>query len=269
MPDRSDKEAPHALPQTGSVLQMPAWHATPTRSTWLFLEALQHGAWNGEGFWAKVEDGDFTYLGGIHTHSGEYEIVLKRFAHRRGLFGRLRALMHGTQARKQTEGARLVWDLGVRTSTPLLLFRGGEEGRRYDWLAMLKLPGKDLLHHLADDDLSVREQHDVARRVGRLIRLLHEQGVTNRDSKLSNLIRTPEGEIGVVDTVGVQERASDPIRMLRDMMYEATGTKLLPRRAILYRCLSEAVDNPKSAWRELRQLHQRGGDRTPKINPIV
>jgi len=156
----------------------------------------------------------------------------------------------------------------VPTATPILLYRSSEGGQCADWLLMRQVPGKDILRHLADGDLSVREEHDTARNIGRLMRLLGSQRRHNRDSKLSNLIRLPDGQIGVIDTVGVRGRPGETIRMLRDMLNEAIGTSHVPRRALMMRCLRASMHDPARAWRELGQRAAEPRERTPRTDPL-
>lgn len=233
------------------------------------LEALRRGSWLGEGRYAKVENDDFTYLGELEYDGRTLLAALKQIVAKPGLLGALRALSPRRRARRQWRGAERIESLGIPTGAPVLLATGRLGRRRCDWLVLRHVPGTDLLNHLALEDLSVAEEHDAARRVGKLVATIDGYGWFNRDTKLSNLIRLPTGEIAAIDTVDIQRRPGRRVRMLRAMLAEAMGHDVLPRRTILMRALKEAVEEPREAWRELERFARRRGDRTrPRVNVL-
>ena len=232
------------------------------------LSALRGGAWDDEGRFVKSENDDFTYLGLLTIAGVATPVALKQFVARPGFLGALRSAGPRRRARRQWRGAEQLQRLGVPTSPPILLATGRFQGRVCDWLLLRHVPGEDLLHHLHRGELSVREEHDAARKTGDLVASIDSVGWFNRDSKLSNLIRTPEGVITAIDTVDIQRRPGRRVRMLRAMLSEAMGSELTPRRALMMRCLKEAVEDPKGAWRELEKYAATSRDLTPKTSVL-
>ena len=228
------------------------------------LAALQAGAWVGAGWRAKWDGGNFTFLGGLDVDDRRLDVSLKQLMPRPGPLGALRFCSPRRRSVRQWRGARRLHAIGVPAGRPILLARGRVGAAPCDWLLLESIPGSDLLRHLQRDDLSVREQHAAARGAGRIVSRIDSFGWFNRDTKLSNLIRTPEGEIVLVDTVDIQRRPGKRERMLRAMLYEAMGHDLLPRRSLQMRCLCEAVEEPKNAWRALEREAARQRDHTPR-----
>lgn len=230
------------------------------------LEALKRGSWIGEGRYAKVEGDDFTYLGELEFGGRTLLVALKQITAKRGAIGWLRSLSPRRRARRQWRGAEQLEMLGVPTGSPVLLATGRRDGRRCDWLVLRHVPGSDLLRHLAARDLGAGEEHDAARRVGKLVATIDSYGWFNRDTKLSNLIRLPTGEIAAIDTVDIQRRPGRRVRMLSAMLAEANGHGLLPRRALMMRALVEATEEPHEAWRELERFARRTAGAKPRVN---
>lgn len=195
--------------------------------------------------------------------------MLKQFLGPAGALATLDGMKPNRRAKRQWKGAQRLGAIGVPTARPLALAVGTVKGRRCDWLALDRLDGEDLLHYLTRDDLDVADEHACARRVGELIATIDSFGWFNRDSKLSNLIRLPDGEIAVIDTVGIQRRPGKRVRMLSAMLAEALGHDLLPRRAILMRCLASAVDDPHEAWRALERFAASRRDHKPRIDILA
>jgi hypothetical protein len=71
------------------------------------------------------------------------------------------------------------------------------EGVRF--LAMELVRGEDLAHVLARGPMPVREALDAARQVAAAFEAAHDSGVVHRDLKPANVLRTPDGQIKVLD----------------------------------------------------------------------
>lgn len=267
LPAERDEPAP-IVPEDASALPMPGWLRESDPEAAALAAALRTGAWAPGGRMVKVEGGAFTFLGLLEMGGRVSEVVLKRVPHPPGALAPLRLTIAGTKAQRQCVGAWRLARRGARVSRPLALLRGVQDKRGYDWLLLERLPGRDLIHCLGEDELSVREQHETANRAGELVRMIAASGLFNRDHKLSNQILLPGGGVGLVDTVAIRRaRAGGDVRMLRSMLFEGAGTGVLPRRAVLMRCLRAAVDDPKSAWREMERALARAGDTAPRVDP--
>lgn len=218
------------------------------------LEALNTGSWVGAGRYAKVTGEDFVYLGQLDVGKERVAVALKQIVAPKGLAGVIDAIRPNRRSRRQWAGAERLRALGVPTARPMLLASVSRAGVRFDWLLIEQLAGATLLDHLNKGDLSGNEERQAACRVGRLVARIDSYGWFNRDCKLSNLIRRPDGLIAVIDTVGIQRRPGKRVRMLSAMLAEAVGHGVLPRRSLLMRCLKNAVEDPHDAWRTLDRL---------------
>src|SRR4029079_3031733 len=113
------------------------------------------------------------------------------------------------------------------------------------WLIMEALPGKTILQHLADNDLTARQQHAVARALGQQAAALMHHKHYNRDPKPSNQIVTVltdrAATVALIDCVGIKRNlwfdSDEPIPMLPRMLIEALGVGLRPRRTLVMRAL--------------------------------
>lgn len=262
-----------SIPPDAAALPVPGFEIDLAPEAEHIADALRSGDAASAGRVVKQEGDAMTWIGRIETSEASHEVVIKRLPHRRGLGGLFRRLMRQSRAERQCLGAARLIAIGVPTSEPLLLLRGRWEGRPADWLILRRLPGRDLLELLDAGGLTLAEEHETADAVGALLRRLHERGLTNRDAKLSNLVRTPEGDLGMIDTVGVRQGrpARDPLpsveRMMAPMLFEASGTGLLPRSALRYRCARAATDKPRKLWRGLERRLRLAGDTRPRHDP--
>jgi len=228
------------------------------------FRALAEGRWAGAPRRVKVYGLNATWLGDLEVGGRTLGVTLKQTVPAPGVFAALRALSPRRRSVRQWRGARRLRALRIPVGSPILLARGVVQGRPCDWLLLERVPGVDLLSHLALDDLSVQEQHDAAKKAGAIVNRIDSYGWFNRDTKLSNLIRTPDGEITLIDTVDIQRRPGRRVRMLRAMLYEAIGHGVLPRRPLLMRCLRAAVEEPRDAWRALEREALRIKDPVPR-----
>ncbi|OCX93319.1 MAG: toluene tolerance protein [Pseudomonas sp. CO183] len=91
--------------------------------------------------------------------------------------------------------------LGIPTLQPLHLYRLDDP----DWTAVLyrPLPGDTLSQLLRDERISWTElQPELAR----FINHLHANGVYFRSLHLGNIVRTPEGQLGLIDIADLKNR---------------------------------------------------------------
>lgn len=75
-----------------------------------------------------------------------------------------------------------------------------------------RLPHDDLRTELAAGTLDAATVAALARRLGRAVGRLHGHGLRNRDLKFENLVRTPDGELAMVDLDGVTLGSADDTR---------------------------------------------------------
>ena len=221
------------------------------------LGAVVRGVETNEGRYAKKSGLNFTYLTYAESNGRRIEIAVKQTVARPGAINRLRFRSTWRRSLRQWRGARRLGAIGVPVAKPMLLARCGIEGQPCDWLILERVPGKDLLRHLRDGDLTMSEQHDAARRVGRIVNAIDSYGWFNRDTKLSNMIRTPAGEIVLVDTVDIRRQPGRRPLMLAAMLFEALDAGAPPRRTLMMRCLKSAVEEPRETWRALAKAAAR------------
>ncbi len=221
------------------------------------LGAVVRGVETNEGRYAKKSGLNFTYLTYAESNGRRIEIAVKQTVARPGAINRLRFRSTWRRSLRQWRGARRLGAIGVPVAKPMLLARCGIEGQPCDWLILERVPGKDLLRHLRDGDLTISEQHDAARRVGRIVNAIDSYGWFNRDTKLSNMIRTPAGEIVLVDTVDIRRQPGRRPLMLAAMLFEALDAGAPPRRTLMMRCLKSAVEEPRETWRALAKAAAR------------
>lgn len=186
-------------------------------------------------------------------------------------------------------GAALLTGKGVSTARVLALVRARVDGRECELLVMEWVEGATLLRVMAEvhagRGLGVREQHALAREVGRQVAQMQE--LFNRDHKPSNLI-VMEGvgpRIAVVDCEGVR-RAAIPgaARMFASLVIEPTGCGVRPRRALMMRALRGWLDESGVAeeasaaerrgmlrmmWGDVARVIAHHGDPRPRVDPLA
>ena len=162
------------------------------------------------------------------------------------------------------------------------------------YLVMEALPGKTILQHLADPDLTVRQEHAVARSLGEQAAAFMYLRHYNRDPKPSNQIVTSVSDrtatVALIDCVGIKRNiwfdSDEPIPMLARMVIESSGVGLTPRRTLLMRGLRSYGDffartrggngargfdraARNQAWRDVAEFIELHGDPTPRVNPLA
>ncbi|MFM9994887.1 MAG: hypothetical protein ACKVU4_03695 [Phycisphaerales bacterium] len=184
---------------------------------------------------------------------------------------RLKGLFGATRAMRQWRGAAWLSTHGFRTARPYALLSGTRMGVPAEALVMEGLPGKSVLMHLADEDLTIRQEHAVARELGRLTARMIAAGRYNADGKPSNLIVTrcdEDGgdrpvEIAIIDCGALRLRsplshASSLVRMLASLVIEPIGVGVRPRRTLMMRALTACIGATVERW--LGKLGKLGAD---------
>jgi tRNA A-37 threonylcarbamoyl transferase component Bud32 len=201
-------------------------------------------------------------------------------------------------AHKHWRGAERLNRAKVATGKPLVIMRARVDGAESEFLVLEYVEGKTLLDVL--DEIArgagppVREQHAIARAVGKLILRMIESRLYNRDPKPSNLIVRnirAEVEICVIDAVGIDHPIQIGLRhpsitihdietydMLQSLAIEAIGCGCPPRRSLAMRTLHALLDPSSSRTERHRDLRglitevtdgiDRHGDPRPRVNPL-
>lgn len=226
----------------------------------------------------------------------EREVVLKSWEVRT-IGDRLKAFARMSRADRHWRGAEWLLQHGLETADPFALVEERRRGGRRIWLVMAALRGKTVLQHLADGDLSVRQEHAVARELARIRQVMIAAGRFNRDFKPSNLIVTDARpgriRIATIDCVAIRRipRGDDQaaLRMDASLFIEPLGVGRPPRAALACRFLvsvyeaslsprgvpESIVENVratkpwKSSWARARDFIVAHGDPTPRINPLA
>ena len=228
-----------------------------------------------------------------------------------GLRDRAKNLLRASRGFRQWRGARRLQRAGIPVAGPIaLLTQYGDADAATrptallpakawprEWLLLEVAPGKTLLRHLADRDLSIRDEHALARAVGVQVGAMLTANVCNRDHKPSNLIVTFDEGVPIVtliDTVAIRRRGNpgEMARMLATLLIEPIGVGAAPRGALAFRVLRDAcaawlehtLARPlgtakgdkkalramvRSMARRVDQYIRTHGDPTPKVNPLA
>lgn len=223
---------------------------------------------------------------------------------------RLSRWFGSTRLVRQWRGALLLAHAGLPVATPIVLFRGRSargglietmvmqrvgDGVPRDrcavpWLASngsLAESRDTLLHLLASDDLTLREERQIARVLGADLRAMFDAGLWNRDHKPSNMIAEKRDSgwgawrIVYIDTAGVRETRSHRVsakriaRTLASMILEPMGVGHPVRRATMMRVLRtlhQSTPDPRANvrrdWRAVAEIVRAHGDPTPKDDPL-
>ncbi len=156
---------------------------------------------------------------------------------------RLKSLVRASKSWRHWANAAWLDTQAIPTARVLLLARAA----RAEVLVMDALPGRSLLHHIADPRRTLADEHALADSAGALVARVIHAGRFNRDHKPSNLIVTslspPHATLAIIDCVSLitpgklARPIQGPLRMLSSMVIEPLGCSVLPRRALLMRAL--------------------------------
>jgi tRNA A-37 threonylcarbamoyl transferase component Bud32 len=214
------------------------------------------------------------------------EVVIK-VRESRGLKELLKRWAGSSRGARHWRGAAWLIEHGILTARPFALATDGAR----EWLVLEALKGKTLLQHIADRDLTVKEEHEVARRLGRQMSDISLTDRFNRDHKPSNiiLVRGTGGySPAVIDCVAIRRGLQNSWRMMHALAVEPLGLGILPRRALRARVIYEfcrawfegewerapgdgrrrARLNRRMEWRILEGSLRKHGDPVPRVNPL-
>jgi hypothetical protein len=214
-----------------------AWH-----------EALARPGWLREPTSLKEEGGAWVRRGLVRVGTQDRDVVAK-CRPLRGASERAKCALGLGRGDRHWRGAGWLLAHGFRTARPLVLARSQPDGPPCEVLVMEALGGKSVLAHLADRDLTARQEHAVARELGRMIVRLSRLHRYNRDCKPSNLIVSRvdgrSAEVAMIDTVAIRRAArrgaQGQAMMFAAMVIEPIGTGCSPRRTLMARVLCEAL----------------------------
>ncbi|HZW07018.1 MAG TPA: hypothetical protein VFF65_07830 [Phycisphaerales bacterium] len=203
---------------------------------------------------------------------------------------RLKAALKVSRAWRHWKGAERLTAAGVRTAACYAIARSVKRGVAIEWLVMDRLPGKTLLRHMADGDLTVKQEHALAAAVGEMLERLIAHKRFNRDGKPSNLIVGWSGggapTVSVIDCVAIRGGATEGklVPMLASLVIEplGCGRGVLPRRGVLMRALrsyyasaerrpglpADWVQSRDFMWGEVAEAVRKHGDPRPKVDPL-
>lgn len=212
-------------------------------------------------------------------------VVVKRWE-LRTLGARLKALAGGSRADRHWRGARWLTSHGIRTPVPYVMAVESGGGARRQYLVMEALKGRSVLEHLAAGDLTVRQEHALARCTGQVVATIWERGGFDRDGKPSNLIatsvRVEQPEVAVIDCVAIGRcrGRSSLLRMLASLYIEPLGCECPPRKALICAaflgCTAQGARVERGAskarlrrcWGSVAELVRRHGDPRPRVDPL-
>lgn len=240
---------------------------------------------------------DGVYRATLTVDGEERQVVIKCRVLRR-LGDQLKARLTMGRADRHRRGAASLAEHGIDTAAVLTQAYGRVDdttARRscpVELLVMEYIEGRTLLEVMAaiaeerDDAPSVKEQHELARAIGRQLYQLQINTLRNRDHKPSNLIvckdDSEKWRVVVIDTVAIRQGSTARItRTLAALTIEPIGCSCLPRRTLRMRTLkayADAFGKPFSReyikwsvygiWSRVHRLIERHGDSRPKINPL-
>lgn len=203
-----------------------------------------------------------------------------------GAGARVKSWLRASRGFRHWRGAAWLAEHGFGTAKCFALVRGRADGKSVECLVMEALQGKSVVQHLADQDLSVPQEHALARELGRMAARMNAAGGFNRDHKGSNLIvmrmrRDGGYDIGVIDCLAIGGRHPDCGRMLFNVLIEAIGVGVWPRRSIRMRALRAAVEEAvarcsredrreavRLIWADIRMMVDMNRAPAPRVTPL-
>jgi hypothetical protein len=267
--------------------------ADPPSSSSAWLAALSRPDWLAGAITLKldIDGGSWVRRATLSLPSGPRDVVIK-CRHIATLADRLKASLRLSRFHRHWRGARWLAAHNFPTARPLALARAVFDGRPCELLILEALPGKSVLQHLADNDLSVRQQHALAHALGRMLARLAAAGRYNRDGKPSNLIVTrctdADAEVAIIDTVAIKGTSlrlagnRTIVRMLEALAIEPLGCRLPIRCGLAMRVVRAMVESfpilgnrpslhriaAHQFWRTVRSAIAAHRDPRPRVNPL-
>jgi hypothetical protein len=205
----------------------------------------------------------------------------------------LKRLFGRTRGDRHWRGAEWLVSRGFHTAEPILLADALVDHIPSELLITEFVDAPSLLDLLAahPSRLGVKQEHEVARAVARLVHAMLLEGRYNRDGKPSNLLIAPtlDGEGGafrviVLDCVAIRRGRSFRVykRSLVNLLLEPMGTGCMPRLALCARVVHELVGPPPLdpqerssrwvdraySWYKVKEYIEAHGDPTPRVSPL-
>ncbi|MGD9690058.1 MAG: hypothetical protein AB7K52_10435 [Phycisphaerales bacterium] len=193
---------------------------------------------------------------GVHRARMHGRDVIVKVASLASLADGLKHALRASQAWRQWRGAERLRRAGVDVAACLTLASARTaDGRPVEVLLLEAIAGEHVLQHLAGV-LTIERERAIAAGIGLGLAHMLDQGLANRDHKLSNLIVAADaGDPGgcrvvIVDSVAIRRigAASRPAaltRMLADMLVEALGCGVPVRLALRRRLVREYL---RAVW---------------------
>lgn len=201
---------------------------------------------------------------------------------------RVKLMLGHSRGARHWRGAEWLAGRGIATARPYVLAIERASGVAREWLVLECLSGRTVLRHIADCDLSVREEHALARAIAHQVFALSSAGRFNRDHKPSNIIAAPDGP-AIIDCVAIRPGKGGAQRMLHALAVEPLGLGLLPRRALMARVVHGlvAAEHARGAgfppaaqwlarraarrayWSLVAESLRRHGDAKPRTDPLA
>lgn len=206
-------------------------------------------------------------------------VVVKRW--RPSAWTRLRSTISGSKCERHWRGASWLARHGIGTAPCLAMGHDAALVARRDYLVMEELTGPTVLDVLARSadarTIGVREEHAIAREVGRQIAGMIAHGRFNRDHKPSNLIvvgRAGRVGLAVIDCVAILPlwrgggAGAARERMLASLCIEPTELGVGPRRSLVLAALCAALGVERAGGRASRAGRGgRGGRGAMRLSP--
>ncbi len=298
--------APYIRPGVRIEKIAPAWRERQAAVAALATRFGADGTRPGDAELLKVQGSSFVVRTAL-----EGTPVIVKWRELATLRDRASSLLRTSRGFRQWRGSKALARAGIPTARPVALLTqyglsraeldAGRKPHSYanprEWLILEAAPGKTALDHLASHDLSVRDQHSLARAVGVQVSAMLRAGLCNRDHKLSNIIVSFEEGVPLVtliDTVAIRRRGNpgEIVRMLATLLIESIGVHCPPRAPLAYRALRDAcaawlegtLARPlgahkgdrkalralvRSTARRIDQYVTHHGDPTPRVNPLT
>jgi tRNA A-37 threonylcarbamoyl transferase component Bud32 len=154
----------------------------------------------------------------IPTAAGTKAMIYKRFrlAH---WYDSVSNLVRSSPARRSWMNGHAFLDRALPTPRPWLFLHRKRRGVPAEgYLLCERVEGYQHLQE-AIDDADLMRRREIGERVARMVRTMHERGVSHRDLKAANILVGPTGDLQFIDLVGVRlgRSVSRSVRV-RDIM---------------------------------------------------
>lgn len=246
-----------------------------------WLHALAGGAWLPASKLLKSDGDAWVRRATLEGH----DVVIK--CRPAGRHETLKRFARSTRGDRHWRGAAWLASHALDTAEPLLLADALVDHAPCELLVTAYVDAPTLLQLLHAHDLSVRQQHAVARAVGQHLRAMLAGGRHNRDGKPSNLLLIPDADtfrVVTLDCVAIRRGRSFRAykRSLANLLLEPIGTGCRPRLALCARVVRELTGPPPRnpdernlwwvdraySWYRVKEHIEAHGDPTPRVDPL-